>query len=66
MQQVLQGQPSDLMQATQWNAGFYLWRSGTCLDLATGFETAATLLNSGAVAQHLSKLQYLAANLGEI
>ncbi len=59
MQEVLQGKPSELMQSTIWNSGFYLWRSGFCLDINSGFIKAKVLLSSGQVYQKLEELSNL-------
>ncbi|HEY9690694.1 MAG TPA: anthranilate phosphoribosyltransferase family protein [Oculatellaceae cyanobacterium] len=56
MQEVLQGKPSELMQAAIWNGGFYLWRCGVCKDLESGFTEAENLLTSGKVAQKLAEI----------
>lgn len=56
MHGVLQSKPSEYLQATIWNSGFYLWRSGVCPDLETGFTTAKELLSSGQVAQKLQQV----------
>ena len=56
MQEVLQGKPSELMQAAIWNGGFYLWRCGVCKDLESGFTEAESLLTSGKVAQKLAEI----------
>ncbi|MGB3208189.1 MAG: hypothetical protein WBB28_24660, partial [Crinalium sp.] len=56
MQEVLQGKPSELMQAAIWNGGFYLWRCGFCKDIESGFMEAESLLTSGKVAQKLAEI----------
>ncbi|MBW4684849.1 MAG: anthranilate phosphoribosyltransferase family protein [Komarekiella atlantica HA4396-MV6] len=56
MQQVLVGNPGELMQTALWNGGFYLWRSGVCPDMRSGIAKAAELLTSGAVASKLQEL----------
>ncbi|XZO02191.1 MAG: anthranilate phosphoribosyltransferase family protein [Microcoleus sp.] len=56
MQEVLQGKPSELMQSTIWNSGFYLWRSGICLDINSGFIKAEILLSSGQIYQKLEEV----------
>jgi anthranilate phosphoribosyltransferase len=56
MQEVLQAKPSEFLQATIWNSGFYLWRSGLCSDLETGFGMAKELLNGGQVIQKLKQV----------
>ncbi|NDJ19263.1 anthranilate phosphoribosyltransferase family protein [Myxacorys almedinensis] len=56
MTAALQGKSSELMQATLWNSGFYLWRCGVCSDLETGFSTAKELLSRGSVAQKLKQV----------
>ncbi|WP_341732785.1 anthranilate phosphoribosyltransferase family protein [Microcoleus sp. EPA2] len=59
MQEVLQGKPSELMQSTIWNSGFYLWRCGVCLDINSGFIKAEILLSSGQVYQKLEEISNL-------
>lgn len=58
MQSVLNAEPSELLQATIWNAGFYLWQAGVCADLETGFAIAKNLLSSGQVSQKLNVIAY--------
>jgi anthranilate phosphoribosyltransferase len=53
MKGVLQGEPSELMQATIWNSGFYLWQYGVCSSLEAGFAETKKLLVQGEVAQKL-------------
>lgn len=55
MKSVLEAEPSELFQATIWNAGFYLWRDGVCADIEEGFAIAKDLLTSGQVAQKLKQ-----------
>ncbi|AVZ30590.1 anthranilate phosphoribosyltransferase [Nodularia spumigena UHCC 0039] len=62
IQEVLAGQPGELMQTALWNGGFYLWRSGICSDMPSGLSKAAELLHNGAVA---TKLQELRQSLSE-
>jgi anthranilate phosphoribosyltransferase len=49
LESVLQGQPSQLMQAAIWNGGFYLWRAGICDTLEAGLGKAEFSLKSGEV-----------------
>lgn len=56
MQEVLLGKPSELMQSAIWNGGFYLWRSGVCVDMNSGLIEAETLLSSGQVVQKLEEV----------
>jgi len=56
MQEVLLGKPSELMQSAIWNGGFYLWRSGVCLDINSGLIEAEALLSSGKVVQKLEEV----------
>ncbi|MEG4207761.1 anthranilate phosphoribosyltransferase family protein [Microcoleus sp. Pol7_A1] len=56
MQEVLLGKQSELMQSAIWNGGFYLWRSGVCLDMSSGLIEAETLLSSGQVVQKLEEV----------
>jgi anthranilate phosphoribosyltransferase len=57
MQAVLAGEPSELMLATLWNTGFYLWRSGITADIATGMAKAESLLREKLVLTKLQELQ---------
>ncbi|MDJ0598766.1 MAG: anthranilate phosphoribosyltransferase family protein [Crocosphaera sp.] len=61
MQQVLQGEHNPLMPLAIYNGGFYLWRSGVCADLSTGFDQAKTLLTSGQVRQKLQDIANLSS-----
>jgi anthranilate phosphoribosyltransferase len=56
LQTVLQGKPSEMMQAAIWNGGFYLWRCRVCPDLQAGFSMAEALLSQGKVAQTLKQM----------
>lgn len=58
MQEILHGKPSELMQSTIWNSGFYLWRCGVCLDINSGFIQAEFMLSSGQVYQKLKEVSY--------
>jgi len=60
---VLAGQPSELMQSTLWNGGFYLWRCGSCPSLEAGIQEAKRLLTQGLVLQKLRDLQQVATPL---
>ncbi len=55
MKSVLEAEPSELLQATIWNAGFYLWRNGVCADVEAGFAIAKNLLSRGQVSQKLKQ-----------
>ncbi len=57
MQRVLQGKASQLMSATIWNGGFYLWRCGICADINEGLSKAESLLNSGEVVEKLREIK---------
>ncbi len=57
IQEVLIGKPSELLQTALWNGGFYLWRSGICLDMRSGIAKAEELLTSGAVNKKLQELR---------
>ncbi len=65
MQSVLQGQPSDLMNAAIWNGGFYLWQGGKCPDLESGLMTAKEILTSGKAAQKLAEVAAVSQSLTE-
>lgn len=54
---VLSGQPSELMQSTVWNGGFYLWRCGIVASIEAGIAEARDLLCSGQVRKTLNALQ---------
>lgn len=56
MQEVLQGNSSELTPAAVWNGGFYLWHCGICPDLESGIAEAKILLTSGQVAQKLKEI----------
>ncbi len=56
MKSVLQGEASELLQATIWNSGFYLWQSGACATLEEGFAQTKKLLMQGDVAQKLKSI----------
>lgn len=57
MQDTLNGKPSEWMQSTLWNGGFYLWRCGVSQSLEAGIAEAETLLTRGQVKQTLQTLQ---------
>ncbi len=57
IQEVLIGKPSELLQTALWNGGFYLWRSGICLDMRSGITKAEELLTTGAVNKKLQELR---------
>lgn len=63
MQAVLRGEPTELMESTIWSGGFYLWRSGACLTVEAGINTARQMLTSGQVRQKLQSLQQAIAPL---
>lgn len=60
---VLAGKPSELMQSTLWNSGFYLWRCGCCRSLQAGIQEAQRLLTEGLVLQKLRQVQQVATPL---
>jgi anthranilate phosphoribosyltransferase len=63
MQDVLQGKPSELMQAAIWNGGFYLWRCGVCVDMQAGLAEAEQLLIKGQVAEKLNEVSQAVTSL---
>lgn len=63
MQEVLNAKSSELMPSAIWNGGFYLWRSGICSDLPTGFTQAEALFTSGKVAQKLEEISQAIAKI---
>lgn len=56
MQEVLRGEPSELMFSVLWNSGFYLWRSGVSPDITTGMAKAEFLLKEQLVQKKLTDL----------
>ncbi|MCS6813494.1 MAG: anthranilate phosphoribosyltransferase family protein [Cyanobacteria bacterium] len=63
MQSVLAGVKSEGLQSVVWNSGFYLWRSGTCPDVASGMALAEDLITKGRVLAQLHRLQAAIAHL---
>ena len=63
LQEVLQGKPGQLMSAAILNGGFYLWRSGFCPDLSSGFAQAEAILTKG---EAISKLQNLNQEIAKL
>jgi anthranilate phosphoribosyltransferase len=61
MKAVILGQPSELMQSTLWNSGFYLWRCGACPSIEAGIVEAKQLLSSGQVIEKLQAVQQATA-----
>ncbi|BAZ86301.1 anthranilate phosphoribosyltransferase family protein [Dolichospermum compactum] len=59
MQGVLTGKANELMQTALWNGGFYLWRSGICLDMQAGIDKAAELITSGLLGAKLHQIKML-------
>jgi anthranilate phosphoribosyltransferase len=55
--EVLAGVPSPMLDALKWNAGYYLWRCGGAIDLASGMKLTQELLASGKVAAKLTTLR---------
>jgi len=58
MTNVLQGINTELTKSAIWNGGFYLWRSGVCPDLESGFAKAKGLLENGQVAKKLAEIKH--------
>lgn len=56
LEKVLQGKPSELMDAAILNGGFYLWRCGVCTKLTAGFAQAEAMLTQGKVAEKLQEV----------
>ncbi|MCU0550734.1 MAG: anthranilate phosphoribosyltransferase family protein [Leptolyngbya sp. Prado105] len=56
MKAAMQGEPSELMQATIWNCGFYLWRAGACTSLESGFSQAKAILELGQAERKLQQV----------
>ncbi|MGF1590433.1 MAG: anthranilate phosphoribosyltransferase family protein [Pleurocapsa sp.] len=59
MQEVIQGDNSQLFPAAILNGGFYLWRFGLATTLESGFTLAEEMLITGQVADKLTQLQTL-------
>lgn len=57
MQATLAGEPSEMLQSTVWNSGFYLWQGGAAESMAAGLQLAEQLLTTGKVQQTLHQLQ---------
>jgi anthranilate phosphoribosyltransferase len=57
----LEGLPSPFMESVVWNGGFYLWQSGVCPDLESGFAQARAVLAEGLAAQKLVQVQEIIA-----
>ena len=57
MQEVIEGQQSQLFPAAILNGGFYLWRLGIADSLESGFNQAEQMLTSRQVAAKLAQLQ---------
>ncbi len=66
MQTALKGEPSELLQATIWNSGFYLWRSGVCSSLEAGFSQAKAILELGQAERKLQQVRGAIANLHSV
>ncbi len=56
MRAAMRGEPSELMQATIWNCGFYLWRAGACTSLESGFSQAQAILELGQAERKLQQV----------
>ncbi|MDJ0701918.1 MAG: anthranilate phosphoribosyltransferase family protein [Leptolyngbyaceae cyanobacterium MO_188.B28] len=63
MQQVLSGQPGELMQSTIWNGGFYLWRCGVCQTFEAGLALAERMLIGQTVTEKLEEVKAEIADL---
>lgn len=63
LKDVLAGKPDELMKASVWNGGFYLWRCGVCPSIESGLAEAEALLTSGKVAQKLKEISDRVASL---
>ncbi len=63
IKEVLQGKPGELMSAAILNGGFYLWHSGFCPDLNSGFAQAEAILTKGEAAAKLESLSDLTTEL---
>ncbi|MEM8642681.1 MAG: anthranilate phosphoribosyltransferase family protein [Cyanobacteria bacterium P01_G01_bin.54] len=57
IQTALAGEATEYFRAAVWNGGFYLWSAGAAESLEAGFDQARSLLESGAVAETLARLQ---------
>lgn len=56
MKAAMKGEPSELMQATIWNCGFYLWRAGACSSIQSGFSQAKAILELGQAERKLQQV----------
>lgn len=63
MQTVLIGEPSEYLQSTLWNGGFYLWLAGICDSIEAGITETQRLLSERRVMQKLQEVQQLTAPL---
>ena len=59
MQEVIQGDNSQLFPAAILNGGFHLWRFGLAKTLESGFTLAEEILTTGQVADKLTQLKTL-------
>lgn len=66
MESVLQGSDIELTKSAIWNGGFYLWRSGVCLDLESGLTKAKELLLSGQAAEKLAEIKAVVDTVSEV
>lgn len=57
MEEALDGKPSEYLRSIAWNAGFYLWRSGSAKTIADGIAIAEQQLTSGQTRKTLAVLQ---------
>jgi anthranilate phosphoribosyltransferase len=63
MLEVLAGKSTELGRSAIWNGGFYLWRSGRCENLESGFALAEQLLTQGKVFEKLLEIRELVSDL---
>ena len=57
IQEVIQGNNSQLFPAAILNGGFYLWRFGVTNNLKSGFALTESIIKTGKVADKLTQLQ---------
>ena len=63
LEAVIEGKNTALSAAVILNGGFYLWRSGVCSTLETGFTLAKEAIDGGKIYDKLKQLQNVASSL---
>ncbi|NEP61501.1 MAG: anthranilate phosphoribosyltransferase family protein [Symploca sp. SIO2G7] len=57
LNQIIDGEMTELTRSVIWNGGFYLWRAGVVDGLTDGFEYAKMLLVTGKVAAKRNQIR---------